>query len=288
VHRDAGERRQSREARDRLGGERGVGLPERAAHPAEQVPRGGRLAPVVDLEQPAPLVEAAPQLLDARVAVRVQHGRLRHERLGVASTQHVDREHPVLGVGHLAEWHLLPGRAREACVGIGEEPAPPDQPADGRRAPLVGVEALEPHLPIGRERLKPALELDANGQRGVLARAIRAVGDRDVIGQREAREQPLEPALVGRLGILGEQRDVLAGGFAHQQVARAAVAELVRRDLDHTRAVFPRHGNRVIARAGVAHEQLVRDALARQRAQRAEQQLTAVAHRQGDRDRAHE
>ena len=75
---------------------------------AQQVSWIGGLAPTVHLAQTAPLVEAAAQLLRGGVGVGVQHDRCRHERLGVARAQHVDRQHPILGVGHLAKRHAAP------------------------------------------------------------------------------------------------------------------------------------------------------------------------------------
>ncbi len=98
----------------------------------------------------------------------------------------------------------------------------------------------------------------------------------------EPSEQPLQPALVRRLGVLGEQRHVLPVRLAHQQVARAAVAEALGRDLEHARPMRARELDRAVARARVAHQQLVLDALAGERLQRAGQQRPPVAHRDRD------
>ncbi len=107
-----------------------------SAQLAHETHWGGGLLPVVHLAQSAPLVEATAQLLQRAVLVRVHHRSLGHIGLGVAGPQHVDREHPVLGIGDLAKRHLFPGSARNAGVGVGEEATPADQ-LDGRQRALA-------------------------------------------------------------------------------------------------------------------------------------------------------
>jgi hypothetical protein len=156
-------------------------------------------------------------------------------------------------------------RSRDACVRIGEEAAPPDE-LDRRRRALIDCQPLDRRRTVRRERVEPPFEFDADGERSVWARLVRAADDRHVLAERESLEQACQPVLPCRLGILCEERDVGSGGLVHQQVARPAVAELRRRDLDDTRPMLARNRHRVVARPRVAHEQLVLDRLAFQRA----------------------
>jgi hypothetical protein len=116
------------------------------------------------------------------------------------------REHAVLGGAHGAEGHALPRRPRQTGVGVGEEAPPADELEDGERSvPLSGgralalAQALELRAPVGRERVKPALELEAHGRGGIGARPVGPVHDGHVLGELEAPQDVLEPALVRRL-----------------------------------------------------------------------------------------
>ena len=117
----------------------------------EEPRRRSRLAPPVDLEQAAPLIEAATQLLGCRVGVGMQHRRSRNERLCVAGEEHLKRERPILGVWDLWELHLLPGGARDAGVGVGEEAAAADQ-RDRPSPRSVGASRSSDRPTVGRER----------------------------------------------------------------------------------------------------------------------------------------
>ena len=135
--------------------------------------------------------------------------------------------------------------------------------------------------PSGESESKPALELEAHRRGGVRARAVRPVHDGDVVGELEAAQDVLEPALVRRLCVLTEQCHVRAGGSLHQQVASGAVVEAPGLDLEHARPVRAGARHRGVAGARVAHEQLVRHRLPGQRLEHAREQRAAVAYGNG-------
>ena len=212
--------------------------PARRAACGRRCTRRGRLAPAVDLAQAAPLVEAAAQLLGVRVVVGVQDRRAGHVRLGVAGAQHVDREHPVLGVGHLAKRRALPGRARDARVGVGEEPARADQRGRGQALAL----ALVPGDPRAGA---PSGASDSNQR----SSSMRTAGEASGRGRYGPYTIPTSAASSNPPSSRSSQRSSAGSaswvrnatcapdGLAHQQVARAAVAEALGRDLQHARAV---------------------------------------------------
>ena len=154
---------------------------ELPAQPRAACAGDGGLAPAVDLAQAPPLVEAAAQLLQRRVGVGVPHRGRRHERLGVAGAQHVDREHAILGVGNLAKRHALPGaRATQALASV-KKPRRADQArsrqARARPRPGAPRAARRP----GRARRTSAPARCAPATRCVGARAVGAVDDPHVV-----------------------------------------------------------------------------------------------------------
>src|SRR5437764_13749219 len=86
-----------------------------------EVRRVGGLGTPVHLAQSAPLVKGTAQLLDRGVGMRVPDGSRRGEGLSVPTPKHVDRQHPVLGIGDLPKTHTLPRGPRYARVCVGKE-----------------------------------------------------------------------------------------------------------------------------------------------------------------------
>ena len=74
---------------------------------------------------------------------------------------------------------------------------------------------------------------DETGMKGLMTAAAtadqtdlaadRAVDERDIVGEREAVQEALQPALPGRQRVLGQERHVRPVRALHQEVARAAV-----------------------------------------------------------------
>ena len=69
---------------------------------------------------------------------------------------------------------------------------------------------------------------------------LAAVRARDVRARARGRRESREPAVVVRDRVLRREDDCIAARELHTQVPRAAVAELLRRDLVHDRAAFTR------------------------------------------------
>src|SRR5205814_1228109 len=151
-----------------------------------------------------------------------------------ARRQEVATEGLVLGVGHVAKADLLPAGPGVAGVHVGQElgVAPPlDRGPSLRR---------EPGEELG--------ELAADHRAGVGAGQVGPVGGAHAGVGRERRRVGRQPRGEGR-GAPGEEAEELAGRPLGPEVAGAAMAELVGRDLEHLHARRARDRRRAIARA---------------------------------------
>ena len=172
------------------------------------------------LAQPAVLVEVAAHELDRRVVVRVQHAGARRVGLpprGVRGQRAAERL--VLAVRDVVEADLLPARPAVRRVHVGEE----------RR--VVGAEHAR-RVAVGGERREELDQLARDHRARVRPREMRAEDGADVGVERERLAQRGEPA-GHRRRVLGEEGDDLGARPLGAEVARAAVPELGRRDLEH-------------------------------------------------------
>ncbi len=281
-----GERRERRAALGRRGAatvQLAPRPPQLPAQPPREVRGRERLAPAVDLAQAAPLVEAAAQLLGGRVGVGVQDGRVGDVGPRVAGAQHVDREQPILGVGDLAERRALPGGARDAGVGVGEEPARADQRERGQGAHA----RARPGDPRAARRRARASETSAPVPGAPPVRRPGGAG-------RDRRPDPRRRRARTRRADRSSQRASAGLASCVSSATCAPEASLISRlrvppwlkwagSISITRAPCQRASSAEPSRrAGIAHEQLVRDRLRGERAQRAREKLAAIA--DGDRD----
>jgi hypothetical protein len=101
----------------------------------------------------------------------------------------------------------------------------------------------------------PAVRREAGEELGQLARdhgarvrpgQVGSEGGAHPLVQREGLPVCIEPARLGNR-VLGQEANQVAGGALRAQVARAAVAELMRRDLDERGACSQRHLARAVA-----------------------------------------
>ena len=211
--------------------------------------RGAERLDVVDRRaQPAVLVEVAAHELDRRVVVRVQDAGAGVVRLAPRRVRgQRAAEGLVLAVAHVVEADLLPARAPVGGVHVRQE----GRVARAEDARLVAEDGEE----LG--------QLARDHRARVGAGEVRAEDDADVLGQGERLAHGGQPA-GDRGGVLREEGDHVAARALGGEVARPAVAELARLDLDHRGARLARDLLRAVARARVDDEDLVR-ALAGQR-----------------------
>jgi hypothetical protein len=220
------------------------------------------------LAQAAVLVEVAAHEAPRWVVVRMQHGRAGMEDLRPAGGEHRTRERLVLGVGHVGEADLLPALAPVGGVDVGQE--------------RLVARALEHGRAVGPVQGEELLQLARDHRRRLGAGPVRAVGRADALIELEGLLYGREPS-GQRRGVLREEADDVAARALGGEVARAAVAELARRDLEHVGARRARDLDAAVARAGVDDQQLETGRVARLRAHRREQ-LAQVARPVLDRD----
>ena len=152
--------------------------------------------------------------------MRVHDGRGRGGRPSRSRPQHVDREQLVLGVGHVAERHPLPGGARDAAVGVGEE-------ASRGLGPRGCAPRSTRGRAVGRQRARTSSRSSRAHRRAARrAAAVRAEHERDVVGEREAVEQRAR-ASASPAGTASWVRKATCAPLARsiEQVARPAVGE---------------------------------------------------------------
>ena len=207
--------------------------------------------------------------------VRVAHGRARlvDERSPVAE----DAPRPLLVLAHrqvVAERVALEGRTRDRGVDVREE---------GRLERELGsrIEALH-------ARLGPVEEVqeEALGRPGVRVGELAAVRSRHVRPRTCRRHEPREPVGVVRNRVLGRKDDRLASRELDAEVARAAVPELLGRDLVHDRAGGTGSFGAAVRRARVDDHDLdlLLDLLRGDPGQAAREVGAAVLDRDDDRD----
>src|SRR5205085_4561764 len=169
------------------------------AHCAERRPQAELLDVAEDLTQATPLVEAAAEVGERRVVVRVYDRRLRHEGLGHPGPEHLAGQEAVLGIGDLAEGNALPGPAGQTAVGARVEA----RAAVRLRRPWVAVtQAVDDRPAVRRERREPLVELASDSHRRARAGPVGAEGDAHVPPELECFEQPPQPGPVRRRRVL--------------------------------------------------------------------------------------
>ena len=125
----------------------------------------------LDLQQSAPLVERAPELLERPVVMGMDDGGIGPVDLGVAGGQHVACQQAVLRVAHRAKRHPLPRLAGQAAVRVGEEEA---------RASVASLAGP-------RSGSVAAMRTTRR------ARAAPSGSPRDVLGRARTRDRPCRP-----------------------------------------------------------------------------------------------
>ena len=242
--------------------------------PAE---RGGRLAALADVR---PLggragVEEPPERSGDRVRVRVEHGRRRLVGDRPAREQHAAR--PLLILAHhevVREAVRVPHAPWHCGVDIREE-----RRFEGQ------VFGLRDSLAACRRSVEK-VEKVALGRTGVRVRELPAVHPGDGVVRAEGRRQRRQPAVVGRVRVLGGEDEDVAAGELGPEVARAAVVELPGRDRMHAGPELAGAVRAAVGRARVDDDDLdlLVHLLPRDPLEAADETGAAVLDRDHDRD----
>ena len=155
---------------------------------------------------------------------------------------------------------------------------------------VVSKVELGPRLEPLDARLRPVHELEeeALGRPRVVMSELAAVRACDVLARARRSHESPEPAVVVRDRVLRGEDDHLAARELDAQVPRAAVAELLRCDLVHDRAVFTRLLGAAVGGARVHdnHLDLLLDLLGGDAGEATREIGTAVLDGNDDRDHA--
>ena len=206
-----------------------------AAQLAGQVHWRGGLTPAVDLAQPAPLVEAAAQLLGRRVFVGVQDRRAGHDTPW--RSRRAACRSPARDPRHRAPRETAPAprpRVQTQALASVKNPRAPISAAAGSRAPRSGRRSFSLRrstrgAPSGASEPNQRSSSDAHRRRCVGARVgtARRRAPRRRASSKPPSRRSSQRSSAGSASWVSNAT-CAARGLAHQQVARAAVAEVAR------------------------------------------------------------